>query len=152
MKRVGTAFVAVLVLGTGVGAHAATAKTKPKVRRVTISYTGGCGTVLNADGNGLTAASGVCPVGADYKLVKKSKEKYLSIVVKDRAGVAVSGTLWLSPGTGNATSQPFCGAMKNYPMAQSKYTMDIDAGVDSSCPGEPTAGTIVISYSTAPLK
>ena len=150
-RAIGVLLVAASVLGTGAGAHAATAK-KAKIRKVTISYTGGCGFDVNVSGNGVAGAPGACALGDNYQLAKKGKEKYLSIAVTDQSGQPVSGSLWLSGGTGNAVSEPFCGALKNYQMTQSTYSMDLNAAADSACPSLPTSGTIVISYSNLPLK
>lgn len=148
-----TASIAALVLGTGFGAHAAVDhKVKPKVRTVKVHYTGGCGFVVNVSGTGVTGAPGSCAVGATYSIAKKKTEKYLSIIVTDQTGQPVSGSLWLSGGTGNAVDEPFCGALKNYRMSQANYTMDVNAGADTDCPGLPTTGTIVVKYSNVPVK
>ena len=152
-RTLATASIAALVLGTGVGAHAAVGtKVKPKVRTVTVKYTGGCGVAVNVSGTGVTGAPGTCPLGATYSLAKKKTEKYLTIAITDQTGNPVSGALWLSGGTGNAKDEPFCGALKNYPMAQPSYTLDLNAAADTSCPSAPTSGTIVIKYSNVPVK
>jgi hypothetical protein len=152
-RALATASIAALVLGTGVAAHAAVDKTaRAKVRVVTISYTGGCGVAVNANGTGVTGAPGACPVGGTYDVAKKGKEKYLSIAVTDQSGRPVSGALWLSGGTGNAVDEPFCGALKTYRMTQASFTLDLNNAADSACPGVPTSGKIVIKYSNVPVK
>jgi hypothetical protein len=152
-RVVGASVISALVLGSGVGAQAAVShKVKPKVRTVSISYTGGCGVAVSVAGNGVTGAPGACVLGATYQVAKKATEKYLSIAVTDQTGRPVSGSLWLSGGAGNAVNEPFCGALANYPMAQSSYTLDINAAADTGCPGVPTAGKIVIKYSNVPVK
>jgi hypothetical protein len=152
-RAVGAVVVCGMLLGTGAGAHAAVShKVKPKVRTVSISYTGGCGFAVNVQGNGVTGAPGACALGGTYSLAKKGKEKYLSIAVTDQSGQPISGSLWLSGGTGNAVNEPFCGALANYPMAQSSYTLDINAAADTACPSAPTTGKIVIKYSNVPVK
>ena len=129
--------------------HAAVGpKVKPKVRTVTITYSGGCGVSVNLAGSGVTAAPGICASGQTYTLAKKGKEKYLSIAVTDQSGRAVSGSVWLS----SSANESFCGALKNYRMGQPTYTLDLNAAADTSCPGVPTSGKIVVKYSNVPVK
>lgn len=152
-RVIGLAAAAAMVAGSGVAAHAAGAgPVKLKVRTVTISYTGGCGFDVNAEVVTTSGAPGSCAVGGNYALAHKGGEKYLTILVKDGATSAVSGSLWLSGGTGTAKDQPFCGSLKNYRMAQPTYTMDLNAAADPTCPGAATTGTITIEYSNLPLK
>jgi hypothetical protein len=152
-RVIGFAAAAMMVAGSGVAAHAAdAAKPKLKVRTVTMSYTGGCGFSVNAEVVTSSGAPGSCVVGENYALAHKAGEKYLTIIVKDSATSAVSGSLWLSGGTGTAKDAPFCGSLKNYAMAQPTYTMDLNAAADPACPGAATSGTITIKYSNLPLK
>ena len=128
--------------------QAAATKVKPKVRTVTITYSGGCGVSVSVEGSGVTAAPGLCATGDTYNLAKKGKEKYLSIAVTDQTGRPVSGSVWLS----SSANEPFCGAMKNYQMGQPTYTLDLNGAADTSCPGVPTSGKIVVKYSNVPIK
>jgi hypothetical protein len=152
VRAAGAALVAATVLGTGVAAHAAGTTHRAKIRKVTLHYTTGCGAVVDVDGNGVTGSPGACALSAEYQLTRKRTEKYLSIVVTDQTGRAVPGSLWLSSGAGTADSEAFCGALKNFPMTKSSYPMDLNSGVATSCPGEPTTGTIVVTYSNIPIK
>ena len=149
----GVAAAAVLVAGSGVAAHAADAGKKPlKARIVTIQYTGGCGFNLNAEALTASGAPGSCAAGANYDVQRKSGEKYLTILVTDQTGSPVSGSLWLKGGTGNAVSEPFCGALKNYVMKQSAYTLDLNTSADPTCPGAATTGTMQLKFTNLPLK
>jgi len=134
---------------SGVAAQAAPARhKKPIIRHQTISYTGGCGIVVNAVAAEPTAAPGNCVAGSNYTVVHKTGEKYLSITVVDQTGRPISGEIWLTGGTGNATLQRFCGALHDYRMAQASYQLDLNTGVDPTCPGEPTQGKINLKFSS----
>ena len=111
------------------------------------TYQGGCGVSVQVSGNGVSGTPSQCVLGADYGLKRKSTEKYLSITVTDSTGQAVPGEIWLSGGVGNAQSVPFCGSLKNYKMTQTTYRLDLNMGVNTDCPGEPTSGTITVTYS-----
>jgi hypothetical protein len=144
-RLLGGAAVAALVLGTGVGAEAATHK-KPvkKTRTVTINYQGGCG----LDGAVVVGAPGACVIGGHYNVTRKSTEKFLNITVKDQTGRPVGGEIWLSSGTGNAVNEQFCGSLKNYQMGQDSYQLDLNTpSANPSCPGGATTGTITVKYS-----
>jgi len=152
-RAFGLAAAAMLAAGSGVAAHAAdAASVKLKVRTVTVTYTGGCGFNLNAEAVTASGAPSSCAAGDNYAVQRKAGEKYLTIVVDDQTGSAVSGSLWLKGGTGNAVSAPFCGEMKNYGMKQAAYTLDLNTSADPTCPGAATAGTMVLKFSNLPLK
>ncbi|MBV9292215.1 MAG: hypothetical protein JO222_07185 [Frankiales bacterium] len=145
---IGAVAVAVMAV-SGIAAHAAPAKkAKPIVRHQTISYTGGCGIIVNAVAAAPTAAPGTCAVGSNYTVVHKTGEKYLTISVVDQTGRPISGEIWLTGGTGNATLQRFCGTLKHYTMGQASYQLDLNTGVDPTCPGEPTQGKINLTFSS----
>lgn len=150
--------VAALVGGSAIGAEAATKKkpAKPKkvTRTVVLKYTGGCTIDLSAGGQSAAAAPGACTtVGAgDWAQSALPKEKYLSITVADASGRAVPGQVWIKgTAVGQDTAVPFCGSMKNYLMAASDFTLDVDAvGAVASCPGTATTGTVTLVYSNLP--
>jgi len=142
------ALVAVAAVGAVALPSQAAGAVKPKVRTVTISYSGGCGIGVNVEDNGFTATPGVCATGKTYDLAKKGKEKYLSIAVTDQSGRATSGSVWLNM----SAAESFCGSLKNYRMGQPTYTLDLNVAADTSCPGLPTSGKVVIKYSNVPIK
>lgn len=151
IRVVGGAAVAALVLGSGIGAQAATHhKAVKKVRTTTVTYQGGCGFAVGVSGNGVSGAPGSCAVGENYTVTRRATEKYLTIKITDQTGRPVSANLWLSAGTGNAVNEPFCGTLKDYRMAQATYTLDLNAAADSSCPGVPTTGKFTVAYSNLP--
>jgi hypothetical protein len=152
-RAAGIAAAVVMVAGSGVAAHAADAGKKPlKVRIVTIDYTGGCGFNVNAEAVTASGAPSSCAAGDNYAVQHKAGEKYLTILVDDQSGSAVSGSLWLKGGTGNAVSEPFCGSLKNYAMKQSAYTLDLNTSADPTCPGAATTGTLTVKFSNLPIK
>jgi hypothetical protein len=140
--------VAIAAVGAVALPSQAASTVKPKVRTVTISYSGGCGVGVNVEDNGFTATPGLCATGQTYDIAKKGKEKYLSIAVTDQSGRATSGSVWLN----TSAAQAFCGSLKNYRMGQSTYTLDLNVAADTSCPGLPTSGKVVIKYSNVPIK
>jgi hypothetical protein len=146
---IGAVAVAALAV-SGVAAQAAPAKkAKPVVRKVTISYTGACGVDATTPAETGGAGLPVCPVGATYTITRKSsKEKYLTVLITDSAGKTVPANLWLN----NSKAQPFCGSLKNYPIAQASYALDLNEGVDTTCPGETTTGKLTIIYSSLKQK
>src|SRR5205814_2118782 len=84
-RLIGAATIGVMVLGTGVGAHAAVKKRKPIIRTVKYTYQGGCGLALVA----ASATPGACVVGDSYVLALKPGEKFISVTVKDQASPKV---------------------------------------------------------------
>src|SRR5881275_2699724 len=115
VRLIGGAAIAVLVVGTGVGAEAAMKKKKPKsiVRVVKIDYQGGCGVTAKASGNGPSATPGQCVAGDTYDLALKPGEKFVSVAVADANMPGVPAILWLSTGL-NAKNQAFCSSIKNF--------------------------------------
>ena len=157
-RLVGGALVGVMVLGSALGAEAATKKKAKKpvkvTRTVTLNYTGGCTTevwVDSGDGGGGCVAS---PSGAaSYSLTPKAGEKFVSITVADASGRNVPGEFWeKGSGTANDTEIQFCGAMKNYQFpVGGDILLDLDAvGAVASCPGFATQGTIKLVFSNLP--
>src|SRR4051794_2924644 len=73
-RLIGAAAIAALVVGTGVGADAATKKKKhkPIIRVSKIAYQGGCGIDLAV----AAATPGTCVLGGSYVLALKPGEKY----------------------------------------------------------------------------
>ena len=157
-RLIGGALVGVMVLGSAMGAEAATKK-KPKkpvkhTRTVTMNYTGGCtAEAWPSPGNG-GGGSVVCPAGAaGYTMQAKPGEKFVSITVTDASGRKVPGQFWeKGGGTANDTEIAFCGAMKNYQFpADGSVLLDLDAvGAVTSCPGTATQGTIKLVFSNLP--
>jgi len=154
-RLIGGAAIAALVVGTGVGAEAATKKKKHKaksiVRVVKMSYQGGCGVTARASGNGPSATPGQCALGDSYDLALKPGEKYLSVSVADDNMPGVPAVLWLSTGL-NAKNQAFCTAIKNFPALGTQPSLDLFDGVDTDCPGSATQGTITVTFSSKPIK
>jgi hypothetical protein len=157
-RLLGGALVGVMVLGSALGAEAATKK-KPKkpvkvTRTVTLKYTGGCTVeAWPSPGNG-GGGSLVCPAGAaGYTLQAKPGEKFVSVKAADSTGRSVPGEFWeKGGGTANDTEIQFCGSMKNYqfPVGGS-IILDLDAaGVIPACPGTVTQGTITLVFSNLP--
>jgi hypothetical protein len=157
-RLLGGALVGVMVLGSALGAEAATKK-KPKkpvkvTRTVTLKYTGGCTVeAWPSPGNG-GGGSVVCPAGAaGYTLAPKKGEKFISVKVADATGRNVPGEFWeTGPGAVDDTEIQFCGGMKNYqfPVGGS-IILDLDAvGVIPACPGTATQGTITLVFSNLP--
>ena len=127
-RLIGAATIAVMVLGTGVGAHAATKKRpRPIIRVVKLSYQGGCGITAGAQ-----ATPGQCIVGESYNLALRRGEKFISIAVADDNMPDVPAVLWLGTGV-NAPNQQFCSSIKNFPAAGTRPQLDLFDGVDPSC-------------------
>ena len=148
-RVIGGAAVAVMVLGTAAGAHAATDKKHKPVlhKRVqTITYQGGCGITA-----GVQATPGTCVLGGSYNLAFKRGEKYVSISVKDSIAPGVPAVLWLGTGV-NAANQQFCTSIKNFQPGGTTPQLDLFDGVDPTCPGSATQGTITVTYSNLPIK
>src|SRR4051812_37296972 len=152
-RLIGGAAIAVLVVGTGVGAEAATKKKKPKsiVRVTKISYQGGCGVTSQAAGNGPSATPGQCVIGDSYDLALHTGEKYVSVSVADDNMPGVPAVLWLGTGV-NAPNQQFCTKIKNFPAAGTQPSLDLFDGVNTDCPGSATSGTITVTFSSNPIK
>jgi hypothetical protein len=157
-RLTGAALVGVMVLGSAVGAEAATHKKAKKpvkvTRTVTLTYTGGCtAEAWPSPGNG-GGGSVVCPTGAaGYSLTPKAGEKFVSVSVADASGRSVPGQFWeKGSGTANDTEIQFCGAMKNYQFpVGSPVLLDLDAaGAIPSCPGFATQGSIRLVFSNLP--
>jgi hypothetical protein len=152
VRLIGGVAVAAMVVGTGMGADAATKKKKKVIiRTVTFDYQGGCGITAKASGTGPSATPGQCVLGASYDLALKPGEKYISVAVADSNSPSVPAILWLSTGL-NAASQDFCTSIKNFPAAGTQPSLDLFDGVDSDCPGLATTGKITVTFSSAPIK
>jgi hypothetical protein len=158
VRLMGAALVGVMVLGSAVGAEAATHKKKAvkkpvKVTRtVTLSYTGGC----TID----TPAVGASPQGdcagfgaAGWQLPTKTGEKFASVTVTDASGRVTSGAFWEPGGAGGtSTTTDFCGSIKNYAVpVGGSVTLALDAvGAVAACPGFATQGTVKVVFSNLP--
>ncbi|HET7529692.1 MAG TPA: hypothetical protein VFJ98_01905 [Mycobacteriales bacterium] len=147
-RLIGGAAIAAIVVGTGVGADAATKHKKKRViiRTVTMTYQGGCGITAGAQ-----ATPGTCVIGASYDLALKPGEKFVSVSVADDNLPAVPAILWLGTGV-NAPNQQFCTSIKNFPASGTQPSLDLFDGVDPTCPGSATTGTIKVTFSSVPIK
>lgn len=157
-RLVGGALIGVMVLGSAIGAEAATKKKPAKhkapvkvTRTVKLSYTGGCTADIVAVG---ASERGTCSsFGAGgWNLPLKATEKYVTVTVTDASGRAVPGAFWETGGTGGTSKTvPFCGAMKDYVAPTGTATLALDAvGVVTSCPGLATQGTVTVVFSNLP--
>jgi len=146
-RLIGAATIGVMVLGTGVGAHAAVKKRKPIIRHATFTYQGGCGLALVA----ANATPGTCVVGDSYVLALHRGEKYISVSVVDQVSPKVPAVLWLGTGVG-AANQGFCTSIKNFNATGTQPQLDLFDGGDPSCPGSATQGTVKVTYSSVPIK
>lgn len=155
-RLIGSALVGVLVLGSALGAEAATKK-KPKkpvkvTRTVTLSYTGGCTLETPAVGASL---QGTCSNAgaAGWEMATKTGEKYVTVSVTDASGRATAGAFWEAGGAnGTSTTTKFCGAMKDYVVpVGSTVKLALDAvGATTACPGFATQGTVKVVFSNLP--
>jgi hypothetical protein len=152
-RLLGGLAVATLVLSTGVAAEASTAKkkhAKPIVRHQTISYTGPCAGAVSVEGTGGTLNPGYCDTA---NLSVRSGEKYVTLAVKDSTGQPISGELWTVKNGASSKSVGFCGSLKNLALAPGSYSVDLNWGVNSSCPsGQATQGKIAVIYSSKAQK
>jgi len=155
-RLVGGALVATMVLGSAMGAEAATKKKKHKAvvkttRTVKLSYTGGCTVETPAGG---ASERGQCSsFGAGgWDLPLKAGEKYVTVTVTDNSGRATSGAFWETGGTaGTSKTVPFCGAMKDYAPPTGTATLALNAvGAVADCPGAATQGTVTVVFSNLP--
>jgi hypothetical protein len=148
-RLIGAAAIATLVVGTGVGAEAATKKRKPHpiIRTVKIPYQGGCGIDLAV----AQATPGSCVVGDSYSLALKPGEKYISIRVADDVSPDVPAIMWLGTGL-NAPNQAFCTTIKNFPATGTQPSLDLFDGPDATCAGSAFQGTITVTFSSNPIK
>jgi hypothetical protein len=148
-RLIGGAAIATLVVGTGVGAEAATKKRKPKpiIRVVKMSYQGGCGIDVAA----AQATPGTCVVGESYNLALRRGEKFISIAVADSVSPDVPAVLWLGTGV-NAANRAFCSRIKNFPATGTQPQLDLFDGPDASCTGSAFQGTIKVTFSSLPIK
>src|SRR3954453_20924670 len=148
-RLIGGAAIAALVVGTGVGAEAATKKKhrKPIIRVMTLAYQGGCGIDLAV----AAATPGTCVAGDSYSLALKPGEKFISIAVADQVSPDVPAVLWLGTGVG-AANQQFCSAIKNFPAAGTQPQLDLFDGPDAACTGSAFTGTIKVTFSSNPIK
>jgi hypothetical protein len=153
VRLIGGAAIAALVVGTGVGAEAATKKRKPRpiVRVMKITYQGGCGVTARVAGNGPSGAPGQCVVGDTYDLALRSGEKYISLKVADDNSSVVPAVLWLNDAV-PTKSQDFCTSLKNFPAAGIQPRLDLFDGVDSDCQGIATTGTVTVTFSSNPIR
>ena len=155
-RLIGGALVGVLVLGSAVGAEAATKKKAKKpvkvTRTVTLNYTGGCTIDTPAVGASL---QGYCSSAgaAGWVIATKAGEKYASVTVSDASGRSTSGAFWEAGGpNGTSTTTDFCGSIKNYAVpAGGSVTLALDAvGAVAACPGFATQGTVKVVFSNLP--
>jgi hypothetical protein len=154
-RLIGSAVIATLVLGSAVGAEAATKKKVVKhTRTVTLNYRGGCTVEANTPVVTGAASPGACTAfgGASYTLAARRGEKYLTVKVKDATGRPVPGQFWVkSSKVANDTEIAFCGALKNFQFPTPNILLDLDAiGGVTSCPGLATSGTITLVFSNLP--
>jgi hypothetical protein len=153
-RLIGGALVGVMVLGSALGAEAATKKKVKKpvkvTRTVTLTYNGGCSIETPAVVGSLTSSCGQFGA-AGWAVPTKAAEKFATITVKDATGRGVPGAFWEGSGT-NSTTTDFCGALKNYVVpAGGSVKLALDAiGGRQSCPGTATHGTITIAFSNLP--
>lgn len=155
-RLIGGALVATMVLGSALGAEAATKKKArhkavKTTRTVTLNYTGACGldtpAILGGFGDTCT------PYGAaGWVLQAKPTEKFVSVTVKDSSGQTVPGDFWeKGSGTANDTAIPFCGAMKDYTVPQGgSIQLDLPVNAQQKCPGFPTQGSVTLVFSNLP--
>jgi hypothetical protein len=153
-RLIGGALVGVMVLGSALGAEAATKKKVKKpvkvTRTVTLKYAGGCSIETPAVVGSLTSSCST--VGAaGYAVATKATEKYVTVTVTDATGRAVPGAFWEGSGTTSSTND-FCGALKNYVVpAGGSVKLALDAvGGRRACPGVATQGTIKLVFSNLP--
>ncbi|HET7312659.1 MAG TPA: hypothetical protein VFJ17_15185 [Mycobacteriales bacterium] len=148
-RLIGGVAIGTMIVGSAMGAEAATKKKKPKpiIRTEKIPYQGGCGIDLAV----AQATPGSCVLGASYDLSLKKGEKYISISVADDVSPDVPGILWLGTGL-NAPNQAFCSTIKNFPAAGTAPSLDLFDGPDASCAGSAFTGTVTVTFSSNPLK
>ena len=156
VRLIGGALVGVMVLGSAVGAEAATHKKKAAkkpvkvTRTVSLSYISGC--TVDTPGGALSDTSGCSTFGGGgWAVPTKPGEKYASVVVTDSSGRATAGAFWEGSGA-NGTTTDFCGSLKNYvvPVGGS-VRLALDAvGATTKCPGFATQGTVKIVFSNLP--
>jgi hypothetical protein len=153
---IGGALVATMVLGSAVGAEAATKK-KPKhhkrvvrtTRTVKLSYTGGC--TADTPAGAASDTSGCSSFGgAGWSVPTRSGEKYVTVTIADATGQKVRGAFWTGSGA-NGHADPFCGADKDYQFAVGPVVLALDAvGATTACPGLATQGTVTLVFSNLP--
>jgi hypothetical protein len=153
----GGALIGVLVLGSAVGAEAATKKKAKKpvkvTRTVSLSYTGGCS--IESPAGGASPQGDCASFGAGgWVIPTKSTEKYASVTVVDSSGRTIGGAFWEPGGTGGTSvTTDFCGALKDYsvPVGLGHVTLALDAVyVATDCPGVATQGTVKVVFSNLP--
>jgi hypothetical protein len=158
VRLMGAALVGVMVLGSAVGAEAATHKKKAvkkpvKVTRtVTLRYSGGCS--LDTPAVGFSLQGDCSTVGAaGWQIATRRGEKYASVTVTDASGRATAGAFWEGGGpNGTSNTSDFCGSLKNYVVpAGGSVILALDAvGATAACPGFATQGTVKIVFSNLP--
>lgn len=153
-RLIGGALVCLMVLGSALGAEAATKK-KPRkpvkvTRTVTLSYVSGCTADTPA---GAASETGNCATfgGGGWDLTTKPTEKYATVTVTDATGRNVGGAFWEGSGTNSSTTD-FCGSLKNYVVpAGGAVKLALDAlGATTKCPGLATQGTVKVVFSNLP--
>jgi len=149
-RAIGAAVVAILVLGSAVGAEAATKKKVVKhTRAVTLTYRGGC----TVDDPAVSASdtSGCSMFGAaGWQVPAKSTERFVTVTVTDATGQKVPGAFWTGSGA-NGHTTAFCGSMKDYGVPQGGVVLALDAiGAVTKCPGLATQGTVKLVFSNLP--
>ena len=154
VRLIGASLVGVMVLGSAIGAEAATKKkAKPPVkatRTVTLNYIGGC-TVTTPVVAGSETSSCSTFGGGGWAIATKPTEKFASVTVVDASGRNVGGAFWEGSGA-NSTTTDFCGSLKNYVVpAGGKVKLALDAiGASTKCPGLATQGTVKVVFSNLP--
>jgi hypothetical protein len=153
-RVVGAAVVAAMVLGSAVGAQAATRKKAKKrvvrhTRTVTLTYTGGCTVedpvVTGSDTSGCSSFG-----GGGWAVPTRAGERFVTATVTDATGQQVPGAFWTGSGT-KSNADAFCGAVKDYRFAPGSVVLALDAvGATPACPGLATQGTVRLVFSNLP--
>jgi hypothetical protein len=156
-RLIGGALVATMVLGSALGAEAATKKKKHKkpvkiTRTVTLKYQGGC--TIDTPAVGASLQGDCAQFGlAGWEIATKPGEKYATVTSTDASGRATAGAFWESGGAnGTSTTTDFCGSLKNYVVpAGGSVKLALDAvGGNAKCPGLATQGTVTVVFSNLP--
>ena len=155
-RLIGGALVGVMVLGSAIGAEAATKKKAKKpvkvTRTVTLSYQGGCSLDTPAVGASLQGDCATYGFGG-WEIPTKAGEKYATVTVTDSTGRATAGAWWEAGGpNGTSTTTDFCGSMKDYSVpVGGSVKLALDAvGIRTDCPGLATQGTVKVVFSNLP--
>jgi hypothetical protein len=158
VRVTGAALIGVMVLGSAVGAEAATHKKKAAkkpvkvTRTVTFQYTGGCSVETPAVGLSSPVACSSFGAGG-WVIPTKAGEKYATVSVVDNSGRTIGGAFWEPGGAGGTSvTTDFCGSLKDYAVpVGGSVTLKLDAVlVATDCPGIATQGTVKVAFSNLP--